>query len=414
MKKKITYFLLLNTLLMAQEYGVEDFIGLYKDNSFQNQYEEIEIKKLDNNLTELEKGSKDGVDVSLNTNYLSEPDTLSSTIKLDYDFLNFKSSYDFSDRDWSSSIGVEKDIKDYIYSENSYKLELLDYERKVTKNNLEKKKETEVLEIISLYKNYQDNLIDLNLYMENKESLYKDYKRVEKEYELGVGTRLDYRYAEVTYNNLLKDIEILEDKIKEIRREFQSKYSIYITEEDTLLPLSNSLLTETLDLSNIGQRDLETLEYEKASADESLKYSIYENKTPNMSVGADYYLDSSEWALNFTISKTFGDYDSETIGNQLDVDKYEIQKEEILEDIKTAKEGLLNKYNSLTKELEQDKGNREVAELKYLINQKKYDQGSLAFIDYMESYDDYREAKSRYLKKENELKSLMLEVLNRR
>ena len=415
MRRKIFYFLIACSAIFAQEYGVSDLIDVYSENGYQSKYEELELKKLESSYTELEKGSKNGATFLWDTDYNSEDsDNLESTLKLTYDFFNIKSTYDSSDNEWSSSIGVEKDIKDYIYSENSYDLSIFESEEKVTKNEIEGEREEDILEIISLYKDYQEKLIEMDLYLENKVYLFAEYKTLEKEYEIGIENRLNYKYAKIKYENILRDIDNLSKEIEDLKNSFIDSYKIEISADDVLLPFDDKLLSMDINFDKIGQREVESLVYEKKKAEETEKYGIFLDKSPDMTLGADYLLDDDEWQISFTLSKTFGDYSSDIVENKLEVEKYDIKIKEAEENNKLEKKKLKNEYESLKVEIDKYKSTAEVNEMEYLIKKEKYEQGNGDYIDYMDAYDQYNEAKSTYLKKVNELKALIFEILNRR
>lgn len=415
MRRKFFCFLIGCSAIFAQEYGVADLIDVYSKNGYQGQYEELELKKLESNYTELEKGNRNGATFLWDTDYSSEDsDTFESSLKVTYDFFNVKSTYDFEDSEWSSSVGVEKDIKDYIYSENSYDLSIFESEEKVTKNELEGEREEDVLEIISLYKDYQEKLIEMDLYVENRDYLLAEYKKLEKEYDLGIENKLNYKYAKIKYENILRDIDNLSKEIEDLKNSFIDSYKIEINNEDTLLPFDDGLLNVEISFDKIGQREVESLVYEKKMAEETEKYGIFVDKTPDMTLGADYLLDEDDWQVSFTLSKTFGDYSSDIVENKLEVQKYEIKIKEAEENNKLEKKKLKNEYDSLKVEIDKYKSTAEVNEMEYLIKKEKYEKGNGDYIDYMDAYDQYNEAKSTYLKKVNELKALIFEILNRR
>jgi hypothetical protein len=415
MRRKFFCFLIGCSAIFAQEYGVSDLIDVYSENGYQSKYEELELKKLESSYTELKKGNRNGAKFILVTDYSSEEsDTFESSIKVSYDFFNIKSTYDYKESDWSSSIGVEKDIKDYIYSENSYDLSIFESEEKVTKNELEEEREEDILEIISLYKDYQDKLIEMDLYLENKVYLFAEYKTLEKEYEIGIENRLNYKYAKIKYENILRDIDNLSKEIEDLKNSFIDSYKIEISADDVLLPFDDKLLSMDINFDKIGQREVESLVYEKKKAEETEKYGIFLDKSPDMTLGADYLLDDDEWQISFTLSKTFGDYSSDILENKLEVEKYDIKIKEAEENNKLEKKKLKNEYESLKVEIDKYKSTAEVNEMEYLIKKEKYEQGNGDYIDYMDAYDQYNEAKSTYLKKVNEFKALIFEILNRR
>lgn len=415
MAKKLFYFLISCSILLAKEYEVNNLIDIYNNKGYQNKYEELELQKLESNFKELQKGNKNGTTVLFDTDYSYDSESkMESSVKVSYDIFNIKSTYDYEESQWNSSLGIEKDIKDYIYSKNSYNLSIFEKEEKIDKNELEEKKENDILSIIDVYKNYQEKLIDKNLYNQKKEYLLAEYKKLEKEYELGIENRLNYKYAKVNLDNIEKDLKNIEGDLDDLRNDLVKTFNIKLNPDDTLLPFNSKLLEKEINFDNIGTRDLENLEYQKANAKEKKKYEDYVDKSPEMTLGADYFIDEENWNINFTLSKTFGDYNSALIENEIDIKKYTIEIEETKEKYSLEKENLKKEYEALKTDIEKYKNTAKIKEMEYLIKKEKYKQGTGDYIDYIEVYNQYYESKGSYLKKENELKALILKILNRR
>jgi hypothetical protein len=208
--------------------------------------------------------------------------------------------------------------------------------------------------------------------LENKVYLFAEYKTLEKEYEIGIENRLNYKYAKIKYENILRDIDNLSKEIEDLKNSFIDSYKIEISADDVLLPFDDKLLSMDINFDKIGQREVESLVYEKKKAEETEKYGIFLDKSPDMTLGADYLLDDDEWQISFTLSKTFGDYSSDILENKLEVEKYDIKIKEAEENNKLEKKKLKNEYESLKVEIDKYKSTAEVNEMEYLIKKEKY------------------------------------------
>ncbi len=414
MKNKLSVFILLTNLIIANSYEFEDIINMYKQNSYTSKYEIFEYERLEIKEESINTIDRNGIDLSWDTNYSTRGnESGESTIRLDYDFLNFKTTYDYLESDLYGSVGVEKDIKDFFYGERDYRSSLYENDKLITVNNLEKQSEEDIIDIIGIYKNYQNYLLESELNNSLRDTLYSEYKKLEKSFELGSSTELDYKYSKAKYESLLKDIKNLEDNKRNLLDQLKKKYSIVLAEDSILLPF-NILDKYSFNLDNIGIRSLETLSLEKKNIEIDNDYISGVDKMPNMLFGADYFLDSSDWQVNFTLKKSFFNFNDTLSSSQVDIREYEIKEEELKESINLEKLTLSNKYQTLTRDIDKLVSEVEVKEMEYLIYQKRYEQGNVSYIDYIDRYDEYRNIKTDLIKKENELSALLLEINYRR
>lgn len=414
MKKKISVFILLTNLIIANSYEFEDIINMYKEVSYSTQYEVFEYEKLEIKSESIDKIDRNGLDLTWDTNYSTRgKESGETTIRVDYDFLNFKTTYDYLESDLYGSVGVEKDIKDFFYGERDYRSSLYETDKIITINNLEKEREQDIIDIINIYKNYQNNLLESELNISLKDSLYSEYKRLEKSYELGSSSELDYKYSKAKYESLLKDIKNLEENQKNLIEELSKKYNITLEEEANLLPF-DVLDKYSFNLDNIGLRQIETLALEKKNIEINNSYISGNDTMPNMIFGADYFIDSSDWQVNFTLKKSFFNFNENLASNEVDMKVYDLKEIELEDSINLEKSTLQNKYQTLIRDIDKLVSEVEVKEMEYLIYQKRYEQGTVSYIDYIDRYDNYRDIKTSLIKKENDLSALLLEINYRR
>lgn len=411
MKKQALTFILISSFLFSKEYNISDVINLYNQDNYEKEYIIIEEMKLDNQLQNINTLEANGLEAIWKNSYstLANKNQGDSNLRLNYNDFNIQTSYNSLSEDSTFSVGLEKDIKNLIYSEKKYKLQTYEEDKKITLINLEDKTDNKIISLIGLYKNYQDINVELSILERDKERLNNEYSKIKIAYELGADTELNLEYAKLRYDNNLEEIELLKKDLELLTNQFEKSFKLDLNNA-TLLPFEKPDLNYQLNIDYIGSHDLSILESEKRNALFNNEYEKHLDKLPNMKLGADYYVDSNDWQLNFTISKTFASYNSSKIQSEIDLKEFEIKERELKESIKLQKLEIQTKYNSLVRNIQNLKREMEVKKMEYLIEQKRYEIGKIDYISYIEASDNFKLAESNYLKKENELSAFLLEL----
>ena len=418
MKKKILFFsvyLILSAAILAKD--VDDLIEFVKENGYQSEYGEFEKESLAVEKEKIDRMNKDGVSVEVDSEYAdyrdSEEDISETTAKLQYDFLILDATYDNLDGDSSAAVGVEKDLKDLIYSEKSHEMKNFTYEQEQRLNEVSENMDNEIIELIELYREYKDAELQLEFEKSLIPTLQVELETVEKKYELGTGTEFDYKYALMSLENQKNDISSLEDELEQLRESFYLKYKLELKEGD-LEDFAGDTELGQENFSHIGERDMENLELDEKISQENLKYSKYEDKMPSIEVGTQYELEDEYWRVYLSVSKNIFEYDDESELEEINQQELAVEKKELEKSNEDDRASYWNEYKSLKKEFENLEKEFEVKELEYRIDKKKYEIGTKDFVDYRETYDEYRELNVDYIKKKNELYAFIEKLKYRR
>ena len=418
MKKKILFFsayLILSAAIFAQD--IDDLIELVRVNGYQNEYGKFEKESLGVEKEKIDRTNRDGISLDIDSEHKdyrdSDEDSSETTAELKYDFLILDATYDNLDGDSSAAVGVEKDLKDLIYSEKSHEMKNFIYEQEQRLNEVSENMDNEIIELIELYREYKDAELQIEFEKSLIPSLLAELETVEKKYELGTGTEFDYKYALMSLENQKNDISNLEDEIEKLRKSFYLKYRLEV-KSGYLEDFDGEIELDQESFAHIGERDMENLDLDEKISQENLKYSKYENKMPSIELGTQYELEDEYWTVYLSLSKNIFEYDDDSKLEEINLQELALKKKELEKNTEDDRASYWDEYKTLKKELENLEREFEVKELEYRIDKKKYDIGTKDFIDYRETYDEYRELNVEYINKKNELYAFIEKLKYRR
>lgn len=410
MKKKYLLFFII--LCSVNSFGVtlDDLIGELESDGYSREFKELEIKDLNIEEEKINLIDRDGVDLSGDSYYFDDDNgkEFESSVSAKYDFLKYEGTYDHENgRTDRELFGVEKNLKDLLYSERSYRTNLFQYQREYRLNLEKERLEEDIIGLIELYRSYMDTLLELQLRETLLPSLESEYEVNKKHFEVGTGTEVDYKYSRVRFLNAKADIEQLEKDLAKLRLDFYEDYKVSLGERE--IKKVQMEFSENY-IGNIGTRDLENIRLLKDEASENYSYSKYDNKWPDLNAGSYWDTVSDGWLLSLGFNKTLFEYDDTS--DLLLVEKERLQVEYLQKQNEVAglQRNYENRYASLTKESESLRRQQEVDEMKYEIYKLMYEQGTKSYIDYVEKYDDYVDSSIALDKKVNELDALIYEI----
>ncbi len=419
MKKRIIFFsvyLLLSVASFAK--NLDELVNVIKQNGYQNEYGEFEKESLDVEEKKIKRTNRDGASLSVDSRYTDysnddDEDASKTSAEVKYDFLIFDASYDHLDGDSSVAVGLEKDMKDLIYSKKSHNTEVFQYEKQQRLNGISENVDNEIIDFIELYKEYKDVELEIEFQKSLIPTLEAELEILKKKFDLGTGTELDYRYALMTLENQKSDIANLESELKKINQSFYLKYRLDVKEGE-LDDFDGSTELQLEDFEYIGERDSENLVLDEKISSENLDYSRYDSRIPNIDVGTKYELEDEYWTVYLSFSKNLFEYGDTSKLEEINLKELEVKKEELQKSNENERASYWNEYKTLSKEFQNLERELSVKELEYRIDKKKYEMGVKEFTDYRDTYDDYRQLKVNYLKKKNELYAFVEKIKYRR
>lgn len=431
MNKKILCFLLIGNTLF------------FNSNLIGSEKEVQEVKKINLNqlLLNLDGSSyqKELYNITKSSNSSKEnfyklDEYNGVTGSLDYNFQKFDKNYSFlgkisygnfyvegeeiknsNSSQVETRVGVEKNLKDLIYSQNQSNLNKLAVSRSIDRLDYLTSLESEKLSLISLYSSYIEKELEEEVNRTGLTTLTLEKKTLEKSYELGAIPKLELDILNYSYRNLELDIERVESEKSSLKERIFEKYGFNLIDYsfENLETISSEKKNLNSYIERIGSKDLEKTVSEKEEIQESIKYLNYSNNVPDLKVGVERDMKNDENRAFLKISKTIFYQD---INLDLERDNL-LKKEKTLEEkereIRSERLKVATELASLTKRYEIDRNKSQLEKSKYEVKRVEHKLGKISYTDVMESFNSYVELSIAEKKSKNSLNSYMFEILVR-
>jgi len=157
--RKLQLFFLF--FISALNYGMnlDTAISEYEKKSYTTKINEANLKTYDIKDKVLKKGSWNEVSISSQNTYENSHtyDGISTDNTVKYGLFYYKNTYNITNREMTENkIGVSKVLNDYAkYGDNKYNKKINNIQRDIQKINNETTKNSEIRDLIDLYKNYK-------------------------------------------------------------------------------------------------------------------------------------------------------------------------------------------------------------------------------------------------------------------
>lgn len=315
--------------------------------------------------------------------------------------LSYNIGYGIEGKKVDHSISFDIGLNKYFY--NFY--EKSDIESKLNRLKFNKDKKKQESNLINTYINYKNKMYEKEIILDNKKLMDKSKLLMNKKYNLGMISKIEY----LTFNNDYELLELnlirLETEINLLKNEFNT-YGIndidYDNEifEDIKVDETNLIFNDDEYIKNV---ELQT-RLEQLSRDEYIAKEL----VPDIGFKAQYDITNNSYGLGVTVGKNFNIFDvrrydfikaqkeaEEKAKNIISTAKYEME---------TLKMQLLNLKINL-KSLERK---LLISEKNQLVYDKKYKQGSMSYIEYIDKRNKYMNEKLEFEKLKNELAKFIL------
>jgi hypothetical protein len=403
-------------LICSQSYGatLDQLIVQLEQNGYSTKYRALEQKQLSIDNKKIERIDRDGIDLKGSGKFTDDMngERTSGLVSATYDFLKYEGEYDEEYNGENKQLfGVEKNLKDILYGDRKYNRSLFTIDE-VTRLNFEDgRMEGETLSLIDTYKTLMDTRLELKLKKGLLPSLEADAVKLEKGFNTGQSSRLDYQYSKMRLKNLNNDIDQLKLDLVQIEKTFETVFNLKVYSEIKYTKLEKLYAD---DIDNIGDRSLENIDLAMDKVEENKKYSTYDTKWPDLNAGTFYDVKNDGWLVRLSIDKTLFEYDNTTATYEVEKERLEMEKQRLEKSLENQKNEYFNRYNFLVKEIANLKLQEEVDEMTYKIYKLNYEQGNETYINYIEKYEDYVINSIELEKKENELTAFIYEMQYRR
>ena len=404
---KIINVSILFCFMETLSYGinVDDVISQYEKNSYTTKINEVNMKTYDIKDKALKNGDWNEIKVTSDSNYTLHGDfdglTMENNVK--YGMLYYKNGYNFRNKKVTENkIGISKELNDYFgYSDNKYNKSTNDISRNIQKINNETTKNSEIRDLIDLYKDYKNKEKEIEQEKLTLEDSKRDYAIQSEKWNLGTTTLYDFELAKTEYENSQLKYENLERELKILGEKFMI-YNVKLPEKSELEDLKKVELKKE-DFYDLRLSEAESIELNGKLNDEKLRKESIDYKYPKLTADVGYSLKNHSVVFGLGVTKTFKRYN------------------DTIEDLKNEKEKLELQYAQKKNELLSNVGQQMITYTTYETNEitaentmnitkrnseiyaKKYELGVDTFENYVGKRNEYRKAVKDYEKAKNEL-----------
>ena len=385
--------------------NVDDLILQYKKNSYTTKINEKSMKKFDIKDKALKNGDWNEITVNSDNNYTlhSEANGLTMENNVKYGIFYYRNGYNFRSKEVTQNkIGISKTLNDYFgYSDNNYNKKTNQISRNIQKITNEATKNSEIRNLIDLYKNYKNKEKEIEQEALTMEDTKKDYAIQAKKYEVGTASKYDYELAKNEYENSQLKYENLGRELQILGEQF-TIYNVKLPEKGKLDDLKKVELKKD-DFYGLRLSEAETIELNTQLNAEQLKKEMIDYKYPKLTGDIGYSLKDHSVVAGLSVSKSFKRYNDtvEDLKNEADKLKlqYEQKKNELMSNVGQQ---MITYTTYQTNELTAE-NTMNIKKREYEIYSKKYELGVDTYSNYVEKRNNYKKAVMDYETAKNEL-----------
>ena len=385
--------------------NVDDLILQYEKNSYTTKINEKSMKKFDIKDKALKNGDWNEITVNSDNNYTlhGEANGLTMENNVKYGIFYYRNGYNFRSKEVTQNkIGISKTLNDYFgYSDNNYNKKTNQISRNIQKITNEATKNSEIRDLIDLYKNYKNKEKEIEQEALTMEDTKKDYAIQAKKYEVGTASKYDYELAKNEYENSQLKYENLGRELQILGEQF-TIYNVKLPEKGKLDDLKKVELKKD-DFYGLRLSEAETIELNTQLNAEQLKKEMIDYKYPKLTGDIGYSLKDHSVVAGLSVSKSFKRYNDTVEDLKNETDKLKLQYEQKKNELMSNVGQQMITYttyqtNGLTAENTMNIKKRE-----YEIYSKKYELGVDTYSNYVEKRNNYKKAVMDYETAKNEL-----------
>ncbi|MEG0069257.1 TolC family protein [Cetobacterium sp.] len=408
MKKGIFLFCLIVQTVFSKSVSLDNLIDELNKTSYENEIYKVKEKRDLEREKVYKLDSLNGVNVEVENEYSDEDNVYKTKGRVKYaDF--YIDTEKWKDDDSSYSYGVEKNIKDLIFSKSDSNLEKLRLSKKVELIEFENNLQLQKIELINLYRDYKEVQLEITIRENALKILSGEKKILQKSYEMGATSKIDLDSLVYSYKNIELEIGNLKKEIFNIRKQFFYSFKIDLKDKE-LEDLNASILNLDRYIAKIGERDTEKARLEKEIVEKNVKYLDYSNKMPELYLGVERDEKIDENRVYLKVSKDIFYKDLELMDEKSSLTEKEIKLSQKTLDVKSERLRYERELYSLIKNLEVTSNDRALEESKYNIKKLENQLGKIRYLDVMESFNDYLELKIKEEKSKNNLNAFVYEL----
>jgi hypothetical protein len=402
--KKIQLLFLIFLSALSHGATLDDVISEYEQKSYTTKINQANLRTYDIKDKALKKGDWNTIKLTSENTYEKNKtyDGISMENTATFGMLYYKNGYNFTNKEFTENkVGVTKTLNDFFYGDNKYNKNVNDISRDIQKINNETTKNTEIRNLIDLYKNYKNKEKELNQNKISMDGKKKDYDILTRKYQLGTSSKYDYDLAKTEYETAELKYQNTERELKILGETFMI-YNVSLPKKEKLEDLKAVELKKE-DFYNLKLSEAEKIKLNETLNSEKMKKEKFDYNIPKITADAGYSFEKKSFTVGVGVTKSFKLYNDtiEDLKNEAEKLRleYEQKKNEILSNVGQE---MLNYTTYQTNELISKKA-LDIAKEDYTIYAKKYQLGTDTFANYVEKRNTYEKAIMDYEIAKNEL-----------
>lgn len=411
MKKILFIFLTLSLISYGDEVTLDDLLDKLTETSYRKEIYELEQKKTDTLEKFYKMDNYNGVKSSVTTSYDDTEQIYKTTGRAEFGDLYIEGKRNHNPEN-DLIFGINKNIKNMIFSENDSNLLKNDLKKEADKYTFLKNMESQKIALIVLYRDYKNMEFEIKIKKNGLKTLKSEEKTLEKSFELGAIPKIELESLQYSRKNLEIEIHTLEENLKKIKTRFLYDFKIDISDK-TLSNIEPNYKEINEYISTIGYKDIEKLRIEKDIIKENIRYMNYNDKVPDFSLGLERDTRLDENRIVFKISKPLFYYNADLENERTSFKQQEILLNQKIEENAAEKLNIETTYANYIKEYKVLRNKADLEKNKYEIKKLEYSLGKIDYLEVMESFDDYMEYEVSQEKAKNILNSYVYEIMVR-
>ena len=411
MKKILFIFLTLSLISYGDEVTLDDLLDKLAETSYRKEIYELEQKKTDTLEKFYKMDNYNGVKSSVTTSYDDTEQIYKTTGRAEFGDLYIEGKRNHNPEN-DLIFGINKNIKNMIFSENDSNLLKNDLKKEADKYTFLKNMESQKIALIALYRDYKNMEFEIKIKKNGLKTLKSEEKTLEKSFELGAIPKIELESLQYSRKNLEIEIHTLEENLKKIKTRFLYDFKIDISDK-TLSNIEPNYKEINEYISTIGYKDIEKLRIEKEIIKENIRYMNYNDKVPDFSLGLERDTRLDENRIVFKISKPLFYYNADLENERTSFKQQEILLNQKIEENAAEKLNIETTYANYIKEYKVLRNKADLEKNKYEIKKLEYSLGKIDYLEVMESFDDYMEYEVSQEKAKNILNSYVYEIMVR-
>lgn len=411
MKKGIFLFFLLGIISYGKEISLDSMLNELDEKSYEKKIYEVQNKINSDRERYYKLDDFNGVETSATSNYSKREDAFETTGRVQYGPVYFEGTQNYNSED-EAVFGIEKSLKDLIYSDSKSQLKQLEYTKEMDRLDYMKNLETQKINLLNLYKEYKNSELEIAIKKSGIDKLLVEEKKMKKSYELGAVAKIELDSIQYSIKNMQLEIEVLKRNMAKLREKFAYDFGIEIG-NNSLQEINPPSKDFAKFVEEYGKKDIELLEYQKKKTEENINYLKYDNVMPDITLGVEHSTKYDEDRVVLKFSKKLFDLNIDLENEKDNLLQQEITLEQKINEREGEKLQIFNNYENYLKEYEVNKNNSELELSKYNIKKLEYSLGKTDYVEVMEYFNSYINYEVAKEKAKNNLNGYIYEIMIR-